>query len=420
VQKISTLVALLSITFASSSVYAQNNIQSDVKDPMRIVIQKEVSASMVKRIVSAPDEETRLKGLDGLIQNYGPWVTLNNNDEIFRMYITSYLIQTGHDSEAAWLVQTGAAEPWMTYRFGDGVANDFILAASSGASKYIEAILEKSPERVNTPLVITLDGQKALPLAILASKDYENVEEYDNLLLLLLKSGANPHQKMDSGVSPMIIASSGNNSSFVSVTQSFLDGQLSTPKGMFSNTALTADEMLEMQAIADAWIEKPDDEKNSYDYDKLYNLWIKMIIKGYNLPADLMYSELKNREQFDINAKSIGGVSPLMAVSLSSSYGGNVEYGKLLIDRGADPTVLVDVNIGENDIIKVNLIQLALRNDSYKVVALYIVNNVNFSTLPDEPNALILTQAIEQKAYKSAAVIKEALREFIEKSGLAN
>jgi hypothetical protein len=45
---------------------------------------------------------------------------------------------------------------------------------------------------------------------------------------------------------------------------------------------------------------------------------------------------------------------------------------------------------------------------------------VNFSTLPDEPNALILTQAIEQKAYKSAAVIKEALREFIEKSGLAN
>ena len=56
-----------------------------------------------------------------------------------------------------------------------------------------------------------------LPLAILASKDYENVEEYDNLLLLLLKSGANPHQKMDSGVSPMIIASSGNNSSFVSM-----------------------------------------------------------------------------------------------------------------------------------------------------------------------------------------------------------
>jgi hypothetical protein len=77
VQKISTLVALLSITFASSSVYAQSNIQSDVKDPMRIVIQKEVSASMVKRIVSAPDEETRLKGLDGLIQNYGPWVTLD-------------------------------------------------------------------------------------------------------------------------------------------------------------------------------------------------------------------------------------------------------------------------------------------------------------------------------------------------------
>jgi ankyrin repeat protein len=419
VHKKSIAAALLLVSLFAPSAIAQTISPDEVKDPMRIAIQKEVVPQLVERVLAATDEEAKMRGLEGLVTNYGPWVTLENKGEIFRMYITSYLIQTGHDEEAAWLVRSNVVEPWMSYRFGDGVANDFIFAVNAGATEYLKAIFERNPEYLNTPLTITLAGQKALPLAILASKDYEDNNKYEDIIVMMLKSGADPHRKMDSGISPMIVASSGNNSDFVNITQSFLDGQLSTAKGMFKNTSLSSDEMLEMQAIADAWIEKPSSEKEAYDYDKLFNMWVRMIMKGYNTPADLMYLELREREEFDINAKSIGGVSPLMGVALSSSYGGNVEYGKILIERGANPSVLIDIEVG-NDVVKVNLIQLALRNDSYKVVALLILNNVNFATLPDDPKALILTQAIEQKAYKSATVIKEALQDYIEKSGLAN
>lgn len=397
--------------------YAQQP-ETSLVNPMSIAKQNDVSSLMIERIFQEQSEEDIYRGLDGLVKNYGPWITLESNGEVHRMYITSYLLQTERDEAAAWLVRTGLVKPWMVYRFDQGVANDFVFAVSTGGLKFLEALFETAPEGLNTPTIVTPDGQEALPLAIMASQSYADKRDYENIIFMMLKSGADPHKKMPNGLSSMIVASSSNNSDFINISQSFLDGQLSTPKGMFDNTALSSDERLEMQAIADAWIEKELEDRQSYQYDKLFNLWVQMIMKGYNIPADLMYEELKGRQQFDINAKSKGGVSPLMAVALSSSYGGNVEYGKRLIERGANPEQLIDIQM-DGDVIQVNLIQLALRNDNYKVVALFIINNVDFTTLPDNPDALILAQAIEQKAYKSASVIKEALNDYIQRRGLA-
>ncbi|APD92483.1 MAG: hypothetical protein CBC55_03540 [Gammaproteobacteria bacterium TMED95] len=393
--------------------------RAELVSPMNIAIQKNVSSLMVERIFQEQSEKEIFLGLDGLIKNFGPWITLEDNGEVHRMYITSYLLQTGREEAAAWLVNNGLVESWMTYSFGNGVANDFVIAVSTGSLTFLEAIFEDAPEFLNTPIIVNLEGQKALPLAIIASDSFSERSDYENIIFLMLKHGANPHKKMDTGLSPMIVASSSNNTDFISITQTFLDGQLSSPKGMFENTPLSSEERLEMQAIADAWIEKSGKERQQYNYSKLYNLWVQMIMKGYNIPADLMFDELSSRSQFDINQKSKGGVSPLMAVALSSPYGGNVEYGKLLIERGADPKSLLEIDM-EGDKINVNLIQLALRKDNYKVVALFIVNNVGFATLPDNENSLILAQAIEQKAYKSASVIKEALNDYLKRSGIAD
>ncbi|MEG3765136.1 hypothetical protein [Alteromonas sp. 14N.309.X.WAT.G.H12] len=414
---VATVFMLSSIFFSQYSL-AQDP-QTELVNPMSIAMQKDVSSLMVERIFQEPEEEERFRGLDGLIKTYGPWITLESNGEAHRMYLTSYLLQTGRDEAAAWLVRTGAVKPWMVYRFDNGVANDFVFAVSTGSLKFLAATFEVAPNGLNTPLIVTPDGQRVLPLAIIASKSSDDQSVYENIIFMMLKAGADPHKKMASGLSPMIVASGSNNSQFIQITQSFLDGQLSTPKGIFNNTTLSSEELLEMQAIADAWIEKDVEERKTYQYDKLFNLWIQMIMKGYNIPADLMYEELKSRETFDINAKSLGGVSPLMAVALSSPYGGNVEYGKRLVERGADPQQLVAIKMNQ-DTINVNLIQLALRNDNYKVIALLIVNGVDFTTLPDNPGALILAQAIEQKAYKSASVIKEALKDYIDRSNLVD
>ena len=143
-------------------------------------------------------------------------------------------------------------------------------------------------------------------------------------------------------------------------------------------------------------------------------MWVQMILKGYNLPADLMYDELKTRPEFNINAKAPGGFSPLMAATMSPLYGGNVEYAKLLIERGAKANILIDIpGEGEGESVKVNFIQLALQRDNFKIVAIMISNNVNFISAPQDEDVLLLSEAMSQKAYVSAAILKQALMQAV-------
>ena len=143
-----------------------------------------------------------------------------------------------------------------------------------------------------------------------------------------------------------------------------------------------------------------------------------MILKGYNIAADLMYEKLTTYPKFSIDYRDNGGLSGLMAATLSEVYGGNVEYAKKLIDLGADPTVLINVQgiPGEEEPIKINLIQLALEKDNYKVVGLLIVSGVDFLFLPGSDELLMLHSAMEQKAFKSAEMIRQAIMQSMKEN----
>lgn len=415
--KLNTLLMAVVLAVSSPMSLAQETAsspaQDGVLDPSLMKEEREASSALFARVLEEKDEESRYKGVLGFIEHYGEWITLSGENVSPKIHISSYLLQTGQSSLAALLVKNGVLNGWMSYRFMDGIANDFIFALKGGHRDYLNALLKYAPKGLNTPMSIQIGGEKVLPLSLMATREYMEMPFYDDILMAMLDAGANPHQKMSSGISPMIVASSSNNMRFVRVVQTYLAGQTKSLSGLMKNTPLEESELVEMQAIADAFIEHSPEKKSRYDYTKLFDMWVQMILKGYNTPADLIYEELKKRKEFDIEGQNVDGLSPLMAASMSPLYGGNVEYAKVLIERGAQASKLTSIPGEDGKPINVNYIQLALTRDNFKIVALMIANQVNFVTAPDDEDVLLLTEAMTQKAYVSATILKEALSKAI-------
>jgi len=171
-----------------------------------------------------------------------------------------------------------------------------------------------------------------------------------------------------------------------------------------------------MQAIADL-ITEESRRYSKLPTSKVHDLWVKMIIKGYNPPADILYDILRQRDDFDIDQRNDMQMTALTATALSSIYGGNVEYADRLIKRGANPNQLITFSeLGKEDV-KLNIIQMSLQRDNYKIVALMIREGVDFVGIPGgDEDDLLLSQAIQQNALKSVMVIRESLKRLVERA----
>lgn len=394
---------------ALAPTYAQE--PSAVFDPMTLPAQQESLLPLLDRILAEPGEAERYLGLASFINTYGEWVELSSASKTLRVHLITYLLQQDKQQEAIALVKSGDVKGWLTYQFQNGVANDFMFAMDTGRFDYVLGLIEHAPQGVNSAFPVTVQGDTITPLAMLATAKYRDAVQYEVIVRALLRQGANPHQQLSNGLSPLIIAASANNNLFSRIVHAFDSEQKGATSDLMRNTPLNDTELLEMQAIADALIERQASGDDNYSFDKLHQLWIQMIIKGYNTPADLIYERLLSYKEFNVDYhKGSNGLTGLMAATLSSVYGGNVEYAQRLLQRGADPKALIDVGTTDaGEPTRVNLIQLALQNDNYKVVALLIQNGVNFVLLPDNEEVLILSSAMEQRAFKSAYVIREAL-----------
>ena len=182
-----------------------------------------------------------------------------------------------------------------------------------------------------------------------------------------------------------------------------------TENEFFKNPSLTTAELLDEQGVIDAFIELGSEENAGDITTKaLHDLWVKMITKGYNSMADILYNVLTKREDFSIDMRTEKGLSGFIAAGMSQVYGGNVDYAIKLIDRGADIHQVIQFGDGA-DAYETNVIELALPSDNHKFVALMIKNGVNFLHSPNNRESLIIDMAIRQKAYRSAFIIKTAI-----------
>ena len=199
-------VAMLSVPLVSQA------SQVGFIDPMQITLKADASSSLLERVLQNDDEQKRYEGVVGFIEHYGQWVTLSSSAGLpARINVVSYLIQTKRGELAANLLKNGVLEGWVSYRFMDGVANDFVFALQNQDKAYLKALFTEAPKGLNSPLIVRTDGAPILPLALLATNEYTKSPFYSEVVTAMLEAGANPHQKMESGISPMLVASSSNN-----------------------------------------------------------------------------------------------------------------------------------------------------------------------------------------------------------------
>lgn len=140
-------------------------------------------------------------------------------------------------------------------------------------------------------------------------------------------------------------------------------------------------------------------DKNNYNQEELFELFVSFISLGHNDAADLI---LDNKNvKIDINGFSSNGLTPLMAAAITPIKGGNVEYTKKLIDLGAD------VNKGT---VKADYspISMATTVNNYKVVAYLILKGALFMK-KDKLEYMPIDYALRNNSVESATILKEAL-----------
>lgn len=140
-------------------------------------------------------------------------------------------------------------------------------------------------------------------------------------------------------------------------------------------------------------------DKNNYNQEELFELFVSFISLGHNEAADVI---LDNKNvKIDINGFSSNGLTPLMAAAITPIKGGNVEYTKKLIDLGAD------VNKGT---VKADYspISMATTVNNYKVVAYLILKGALFMK-KDKLEYMPIDYALRNNSVESATILKEAL-----------
>lgn len=395
-------------------------------DPMQATVSPDVDLkSLLEMVLSTKDDGERYLQLSAFIKKNGPWIPLQGSQGFARIHITSYLLQSEREADAVSLLKNRDVPGWLSYSFMGGVANDFMFAVDAGYVNYVATLCLVYPDGVNQSFVVTADGHSMLPLGYLASPRYKSKPYYESLIRTLLKHGANPVLAMDNGLTPMTIASSESNATFLRIIQSFQAENEGRDAGLLENTPLTSLQIAEQQRITDSLLEKTIEErKANYGYARLHEMWLQMIMNGFNIPANLLYDTLVTFPEFSIDKKNDIGMNAIMAASMSNLYGGNVDYARVLIERGANPAQIIEMQ-SENGVdkpIKTNLIQAALPNDNFKIVALLITKGVDFVVSPDvevkdaeSEDVLILTEAVGLQAYRSAYIIWQALSQHLEK-----
>lgn len=382
--------------------------------------------SLLETILQTKEDGERYLQLSSFVKAHGPWIPLQSSAGVANVHLVSYLLQIDHEADAVALLKNKDVKGWLSYSFMGGVANDFLFALDAGHVSYIAALCLVSPEGINTAFPVSADGASVLPLSVLASTKYKSKPYYESVIRTLLKHGANPVQPMPNGLTPMTIASSESNAQFLRIVQAFQSENAGRDVGLLDNTPLTSVQLVEQQRITDSLLEKSMEErKTAYGFKRLHEMWLQMIMNGFNIPANLLYDTLVTFPEFSVDKKNDIGMNGLMAAAMSNLYGGNVEYARTLIERGADPKQIIEL-VSDNPAekpIKSNLIQTALPNDNFKIVALLITKNVDFVISPDieqvkdanSEDALILTEAVGLQAYRSSYIIWQALSQHLEK-----
>ena len=337
-----------------------------------------------------------LKGY--LKQNPNLLIEITSEGTSYQIPILSYLLIEGFEQEALSLVEDKIVNSFQVFDFNGNEYNDILISILNNQDDYFKKVTKINADNINKQFKFNNEEGYYILMAVAELKTLRS-NMYTRHLLEL---GANPYLQTKNGHTAETVASYKNNTYFLETLNNFENNI--EERDTLQNSPLPYKEQVKQNKIIEN-LKNGLLEELSADVNDMTNKWITLIILGYNEAAELIFNELSKNEDFSINAVNNNNINALMATALSAIPGGNVEYTLKLIERG------IDISYEHKD---TKALHIAISKDAYKVVVQLIKNGDNF--IKDKDGTYFFDIAMQNKAYKTAHVIKSAARILVENS----
>jgi hypothetical protein len=308
--------------------------------------------------------------------------------------INSYLLLNGYINEAIYLVKNNLTKPFLIFNYNNSELSDLVIAMENNIMKYLDVSIPKT-DNINKKF--KYNSEKGFTLIMLSSV-LKNEYSYRKTEILL-RNNADLNMRSFNTYSAMDLAIIEDNKDFI---LAYNDNFNNTDYKTIKNTPLLDKDVVNQNKILNSI--KKEGYLNNASFNDKYKRFNQFIFLGYNILADYIFEDIKNDIKFDINKITENGLNPIIASTLSEVIGGNVDYAQKLIDNGADITVNKDGK---------SLAEMALYKDNFKIIIL--LYKENGKVFFDDNGLSLFKKAMlmDNKAIKSAFVIKELSKRII-------
>lgn len=337
-----------------------------------------------------------LKGY--LKQNSELLIEIKNEGNSYKIPVLSYLLIEGFEKEALKLVEDKVVESFKTFDFNGNEYSDILISILNNQVDYFKKVTKINKDNINKQFKFNNEEGYYILMAVAELKNLRS----NMYTRHLLEIGANPYLQTKNGHTAEKLASYKNNTYFLETLNNF-ENNIEN-RDTLQNSPLPYKEKVKQNKIIEN-LKNGLLKELSTDVDNMTNKWITLIILGYNDAAELIFEELSKNEDFSINAVNDNNINALMATALSAVPGGNIEYALKLIERK------IDISYEFKDTRALNI---AISKDAYKVVIQLIKQGDNF--IKDKDGKYFFDIAMENKAYKTAHIIKSAARILVKTS----
>lgn len=412
--KILILSAAISSALNIQNVIA-NTVDNNSSTTQIAEDKKTIDYKLLLPLKAISDPIEKLKFLDSLFSNNKEYngvehVTINDNGKLIPITITSFLLLSGMEEEAIYLLDSKKVKPFLLFEYNDNMLSDIIIAIENNYINFFDKSIELlDKEEINKQY--KYNGENGFYLLMHTAFKKDNHAYH--FTYKLIENGANENLQTYNNMTAIKIAQIEKNRLFLNAISDYRDKLnsniendiINNEKPKLKNTKLSNTQTLEQIRILNNFKNGLLDEvfKNKDEYNTLRT----MLILGYNDVADLIFNRLKEEDRFNPNEATENGMTLLMATALSEISGGNVEYTLKLIEEGA--------KIDLKDEIGINAAQMAVSRDNAKVLLVLLQNSANMFEKNIEGMDLY-EQAISKKpaSINSALILQNYVKMIID------
>lgn len=306
-------------------------------------------------------------------------IKITEGDSSFYMPLNAFLVLQDHTTHALNLIRDGYAQAFETFEFDENqTPSDVVFAIDMGKDDYVNKVIGYIDD-VNKRF--TYNGERGYTLLMVAANN--NRQETYSITQDLLTAGANQYSLSYNNLNALSIAQDRRNNYFINSLTAYNEMVANNGEGdLLKNSPRSGRLRLEDNRIIE--------NLNNYMLEDILSMdnphedVFRLTIQGYTQSAKKLIDAMVERDVFDPNYRDESGFSLLMASSLSSIIGGDVEVAQKLISLGADVdgTTLEGHTEGE----------VAALKDAFKVLFLLTLNGFDpFSDDATSRNVDLLT-----------------------------